>query len=109
MRRVETALSRAQGIQSVNVSLASQKATIEVADNSVTVADLVAAVEDSGYHVPVEEITIPIGGMTCASCVRRVEQALLKVNGVVSANVNLATEKGTVKYIAEMTGLKELK
>jgi len=109
VRRVETALSRAQGIQSVNVSLASQKATIEVADNSVTVADLVAAVEDSGYHVPVEEITIPIGGMTCASCVRRVEQALLKVNGVVSANVNLATEKGTVKYIAEMTGLKELK
>lgn len=109
MRRVETALSRAKGIQSVNVSLASQKATIEVADDSVTVADLVAAIEDSGYHVPVEEIAIPIGGMTCASCVRRVEQALFKVNGVVSANVNLATEKGTVKYIAEMTGPKELK
>ncbi len=110
MRRVETALGTAQGIKSANVSLASQKAIIEVEEGSnVSISDLVKAVEDSGYHVPVEEIAIPIGGMTCASCVRRVEQALLKVNGVVLANVNLATEKGTVKYISEMASPRDLK
>lgn len=110
MRRVETALGAARDIKSVNVSLASQKAVIEVEEGSnISVSDLVKVVEDSGYHVPVEEITISIGGMTCASCVRRVEQALLKVNGVVSANVNLATEKGTVKYISEMTSPRDLR
>ena len=44
------------------------------------------------------EVTLPIDGMTCASCVRRVERALTKVPGVASANVNLATEKATVAF-----------
>src|SRR5437763_11771864 len=43
-------------------------------------------------------ISIPISGMTCASCVRRVEKALAKVEGVASANVNLATERADVTY-----------
>ncbi|EMY32322.1 heavy metal translocating P-type ATPase, partial [Arthrobacter crystallopoietes BAB-32] len=46
------------------------------------------------------ECTLDIGGMTCASCVRRVEKALTKVAGVASAQVNLATEVATVKYDA---------
>ncbi|HZD58938.1 MAG TPA: heavy metal translocating P-type ATPase [Anaerolineae bacterium] len=108
MRRVETALGRVQGVKNVNVSLASQKAAVEVEDG-VILADLVRAIEDSGYGVPTEEVTIPIGGMTCASCVRRVELALLKVNGVVLASVNLATEKGVVKYISEMASPQQLK
>lgn len=109
MRRVETALNHIDGIRNVSVSLASQKATVETDSDNVTITDVIKAVEDSGYHVPIEEIVISIGGMTCASCVRRVEQALLKVDGVVSANVNLATEKGTVKYIPEMATPQALK
>lgn len=42
------------------------------------------------------ELTIPVEGMTCASCVRRVEKALAKAPGVIEARVNLATEKATV-------------
>jgi len=109
VRRVETALNNIEGVQNVNVSLAGQKAIVEADSGKVSIADVIRAVEDSGYHVPVEEITIPIGGMTCASCVRRVEQALTKVNGVVSASVNLATEKGTVKYIPEAATPRALK
>ncbi len=45
-----------------------------------------------------EKITLPVEGMTCASCVTRVEKALKKVDGVTGANVNLATEKVTVTY-----------
>src|SRR5215510_8507124 len=44
------------------------------------------------------EITLPVTGMTCASCVRRIEKALGRVEGVDQANVNLATEKATVRY-----------
>ena len=42
------------------------------------------------------DIQLNITGMTCASCVARVEKALLKVPGVASASVNLATERATV-------------
>ncbi|MFZ9184049.1 MAG: cation transporter, partial [Hylemonella sp.] len=44
------------------------------------------------------ELDIGIGGMTCASCVTRVERALSKVPGVASASVNLATESARVRY-----------
>src|SRR5687767_9425201 len=47
---------------------------------------------------PTQEITFPVTGMTCASCVRRIEKALNKVEGVEQANVNLATEKATVSF-----------
>jgi Cu+-exporting ATPase len=44
------------------------------------------------------EVTFPVTGMTCASCVRRVEKALTKVPGVAEASVNLATEKAKVAF-----------
>src|SRR3954469_23523557 len=43
-------------------------------------------------------VTLDVGGMTCASCVRRVEKALSRVDGVRSAEVNLATEKASVAF-----------
>jgi len=46
------------------------------------------------------DITFPVTGMTCASCVRRIEKALAKVDGVSSASVNLATERATVQYLS---------
>jgi len=57
----------------------------------------------------VEKITLPIQGMTCASCVARVEKALNSVKGVVKATVNLATEKATVEYSPEIVSVRELK
>src|SRR5687767_8398175 len=55
------------------------------------------------------EIDLPITGMTCASCVRRVEKALGKVDGVIEANVNLATERASVAYDPEQVSLADLK
>jgi Cu+-exporting ATPase len=49
-------------------------------------------------------ITLPIHGMTCASCVAHVEKALAETPGVLNVNVNLATEKATVEYIPTVTG-----
>jgi Cu+-exporting ATPase len=53
-------------------------------------------------------LTIGVGGMTCASCVSRVERALKKVPGVANASVNLATEKATVAYDCEITPVGSL-
>src|SRR5215218_2280793 len=55
------------------------------------------------------EVVLPIEGMTCASCVRRVEKALTKVPGVGAANVNLATEKATVSYDPALVDLGQLR
>jgi Cu+-exporting ATPase len=55
-----------------------------------------------------ETLTIGVGGMTCASCVARVERALKKVPGVDSANVNLATEKATVSFDADAAAVESL-
>ena len=93
--RVERALRAVPGVTQANVNLATERAeviTTDPADRS----RLVAAIEDAGYGVPSEAIELEIEGMTCASCVARVERALKAVPGVSSAAVNLATERATI-------------
>jgi Cu+-exporting ATPase len=58
---------------------------------------------------PSAEIQLPIEGMSCASCVNRIERFLRKTPGVAEANVNLATEVATVRYLPEMAGLDEIR
>ncbi len=56
-----------------------------------------AVLPSSPAELPTREWSFPVQGMSCASCVTRVEKALMKVPGVVSAEVNLATESATVR------------
>ena len=90
--RVEKALNAVPGVRGASVNLATEAATIKIAP-SVTMAALADAVERAGYEVAHEELDLAIRGMTCASCVARVEKALGRVPGVLSASVNLATER----------------
>ncbi|MFC7516668.1 heavy metal translocating P-type ATPase [Herbaspirillum sp. GCM10030257] len=94
--RVEKALKAVPGVKSAAVNLATEKATVHV-EPSTTLDALSSAVEKAGYDVPGEPVSLSISGMTCASCVTRVEKALKKVPGVTDATVNLATEKAQVK------------
>ncbi len=54
------------------------------------------------------EIVLPVEGMTCASCVNRIERFLRKTDGVLEANVNLATERATVRFDPSAAGRAEL-
>jgi Cu+-exporting ATPase len=105
--RVEKALNAVPGVQSASVNLATEAATIKVA-SAVTMQALAKAVERAGYEIAHEETDLAIRGMTCASCVARVEKALGKVPGVLSASVNLATERAHVVAVAG-TGLDNLR
>ncbi|MCU0607830.1 MAG: heavy metal translocating P-type ATPase [Candidatus Edwardsbacteria bacterium] len=96
---VEGALRAAPGIASVSVNLATERATVEYDGAITSVAQIVDAVRVAGYDVPLETATVAVAGMHCASCVLNVEHALQGSNGVVSASVNLATERATVSYI----------
>jgi len=102
--RVETALKKVEGVQSASVNLATERADITLAkpiDRQV----LIQAIERTGYDVPANTVELSIEGMTCASCVSRVEKALNAVAGVKTANVNLATERATVNGTASIESL----
>jgi len=98
--RVERALRKVPGVQEAVVNLATEKASLTMADPAQAAAILpqaVAAIEKAGYAVPAQSVDLQVGGMTCASCVGRVERALKKVPGVQDAVVNLATERASVQ------------
>ncbi|MGH2340610.1 heavy metal translocating P-type ATPase [Segnochrobactraceae bacterium EtOH-i3] len=97
--RVEKALAKVPGVAAASVNLATEKATVTLA-RDLPAADLVGAVEEAGYDVSRETVDLVVEGMTCASCVGRVEQALLKVPGVLTAEVNLAMERARVTEVA---------
>ena len=94
--RVEKALAAVPGVSQASVNLATEVAKV-TSSTPIPLATLQAAVEKAGYSVAQREIDLNIAGMTCASCVGRVEKALLKVPGVLAASVNLATESARIK------------
>ena len=104
--RVESALRRVPGVATANVNLATEKA--EVTLSAPVAREVLAdAVRDVGYDVPLASIDLAISGMTCASCVGRVEKALKAVPGVATATVNLATERAHVTGGADLAALIE--
>ncbi len=109
VNRVERKLKKVPGVESAAVNLATEQASVRYDPAQANVDVLLKAVESAGYTarlraaspaptaVPeAQQIELAIGGMTCASCVRRVERALGRVPGVQSASVNLATERASV-------------
>ena len=112
VRRVEIGIKKVEGVLDAVVNLSTEKATIKYDEQKVDVNTIIKAIEKLGYKAyaaELEKVTIPIGGMTCASCVRRVEQGLLKTPGVYSVSVNLATEKVSVEYYGDMASIWDIK
>ncbi|MDQ6909271.1 MAG: heavy metal translocating P-type ATPase, partial [Actinomycetota bacterium] len=115
VNRIERYLRKIDGVTEANVNLATEAASVTFDPERVSVEDLGRAVEAAGYEARLDQVertgsdrTIEIGlsaprtfaldieGMTCASCVNRIERYLRKLDGVTTANVNLATERATV-------------
>ncbi len=108
--RVERALKAIPGVETVSVNLATERASITT-KSAVARAKLVEAIENVGYSVPTKSAgsagptELSIEGMTCASCVGRVERALKAIPGVTEAVVNLATERATIRGTADTATL----
>ncbi|GAA5165513.1 heavy metal translocating P-type ATPase [Viridibacterium curvum] len=101
--RVEKALCSVPGVAGAEVNLATERASLALSGAvpvAAIIAAAVAAVERTGFGVPVGQADLAIEGMTCASCVARVEKALLAVPGVEAVDVNLATERAHIQYRA---------
>ncbi|WP_375280879.1 heavy metal translocating P-type ATPase [Pseudooctadecabacter sp.] len=96
--RVERGLSDLPTVDTVQVNLATETATVQANDPSAA-TDVVRTLEDLGYPARTARVVLTVGSMSCASCVGRVDKALAGVPGVVSASVNLAAETATVEYV----------
>ncbi|MBE2270180.1 MAG: copper-translocating P-type ATPase [Anaerolinea sp.] len=99
VRNVERALTKTAGVQEASVNLATERASVQFDPTQTDVSQLINGVEDAGYSVATATLELPVTGMTCASCVRNVERAIEKQPGILSVNVNLATERATVHYL----------
>lgn len=106
--RVERALGKLPGVQTASVNLATERAEVRFDPQQVNPAQVATSIDEAGYKAVLDEVELAVEGMTCASCVGRVERALTRLPGVLEASVNLATERATVRFIPAMVAADEL-
>jgi Cu+-exporting ATPase len=111
--RVEKVTAKLPGVSRSSVNLATERLTIDFDEQKLSLTDIQAAVADAGYEAAEDmtdrEITIPISGMTCASCSQRIEKSVGKMAGVRESSVNLATEKATIRYNPSEVRISQIK
>jgi Cu+-exporting ATPase len=106
---VEETIRKLAGVKEATVNLATEKARVVYDPSVIGPESIRKAVEEAGYGLAIDQVTIGIKGMMCASCAGTIEEALLAVDGVLSAIVNLVTEKATVMYNPEQVTMEALK
>ncbi|MGA7875610.1 MAG: heavy metal translocating P-type ATPase [Desulfoferrobacter sp.] len=118
VRRLENGLNDLEGVRSATVNFATSKATVEYDSNVLNDEEIKQRIRDIGYDATdlypaqkgrPDKTQVIIGGMTCAACVRRVEQALKSIPGVEDALVNLATSRATVIHPRHSIDTAQLK
>ncbi len=96
VRLVETAIRAVPGVHEASVNLATERVRVGM-DATADAGAVAAAVARAGYGVEEALIDLAVEGMSCASCVGRVERAMARVPGVLGAEVNLAAETARVR------------
>ena len=106
---VEKSLQNLDGVDKAHVNLGTEEAIIEYDPAKLKLPKLEEAVQDAGYEVINDQVVIKVGDMSCAMCVKAIEDVLTKIDGVSHVNVNLASEKAYVTYNPKMTGITDFK
>ncbi|MHA2006696.1 MAG: heavy metal translocating P-type ATPase [Promethearchaeota archaeon] len=101
---ISKAVSNLEGIEEVNVNLATEKAYLTYDPNLVEQKEILSTIKSSGYDAIPElnKVLIKVGGMTCASCAQTVEKGLKAGEGIIDANVNITSERATVIYDSDI-------
>jgi Cu+-exporting ATPase len=106
---IEKSLQTLDGVDKAEVNLGTEEAIVNYDPEKLKLSQLEGAVEDAGFEVINDKVTLKIGGMSCAMCVKAIEDVLNKIDGVSNVNVNLASEKAYVTYNPKMTGIVDFK
>ncbi|RMG98841.1 MAG: cadmium-translocating P-type ATPase [Chloroflexi bacterium] len=109
---VERNARKVPGVKNAMVNFASEKVTITydptTADPKAVTTQVIERVKKAGYEIPTASVELPLVGMTCANCANTIERTLNKVDGVLAATVNFASEKATVTYTPGMVTRADL-
>jgi P-type Cu+ transporter len=118
VRRVEQGIAALPGVRRAEVNIATEKAKVDFDEMILSPEAIREAIRELGYNVldlqdtsatSLRQTSIHVGGMTCAACVRRVENALKDIPGVADAVVNLATSRATIRHSPQVVPLETLK
>ena len=107
--RIEKKVGELEGVISAHVNFAAEVASIEFDPQKISADQFPMVIEKLGFEVPRLSKTFPVEGMTCASCVSRVEKKLSSLQGVHAVDVNLATEQVLVDYISALVDFESLR
>ncbi|MBM4241645.1 MAG: copper-translocating P-type ATPase [Euryarchaeota archaeon] len=106
---IEKSLKNLEGVDEAQVNFGTEKATVQYDPQKLKLSELENTVKTTGYGVLNERVTIKVGGMTCAMCVKAIEDALGKLDGISSVNVNLSAEKTYVTYNPNMVSIEDMR
>jgi Cu+-exporting ATPase len=106
---IQKGLSQLGGVNQSNVNFATSRATVMFEPRLVSPEKIIQTIRDSGYDVAVTALDIPVEGMSCASCVAKIEKALLEKKGVLKASANLASGRVHVEFLSTEVAASELK
>lgn len=95
---VENAIKKIPGVETVNVNLNTGSAMVSYKNGTLDDDSIRSAVENAGYKIPEDYMTVRIEGMHCAGCASAVEASLTELRGINTASVNLQTESARITY-----------
>jgi len=106
---VERNLKKVEGVDSANVNLSSERAAVSYDPQKANLGDFIDRVQRAGYEIAMGEASLGIKNLSDSSDVHRLEKVLMAVEGVIEANVNLASEKALIKYVPTVVSQNELR
>ncbi|MBY6996365.1 copper-translocating P-type ATPase [Clostridium botulinum] len=110
-KAVERVSKKLEGVQEANVNIATEKLSIIFDEKKCNTLDIEKAIEKAGYKAFLDgqHRNLKIEGMTCAACAKAVERVSRKLDGVMEANVNIATEKLDITFDKSKVSLNDIK
>lgn len=107
--KIEDSLKKLEGVSDAVVNLVEGRVSVEYDPETVGLPSMEAAIEEAGYSVINEHLTVLVGGMSCAMCAQRIESALKELEGVSDATVNLAAEKAYIAYNPSLASAEDFR
>jgi Cu+-exporting ATPase len=109
VQKVEQAIRNVRGVRQATVNLVQGRAFVEFDPTQTTVSQLLAAIKAAGYRSEIAKTRFQVKGITCASCVKKIEATLAETPGVLSASVSIGTEEAVVEYLPSVADVGTIK
>ena len=105
---VKEAVGGLTGVESVDVTVATDDALVTYDPGHVSMSEIYAAVEEAGYEPDAARTVVGVAGMSCATCSGTVEAAVGELPGVISVDANFATDEAVVRFNPDATSLVDI-